>query len=186
MSTTLFACTQDKQTPQKLDPITKAYFDFKDGSIYVYTDYSDTNVSMVYTSQGYINTQSNPDIENNEIMTYDWVSTGKPTYTIRCESGGAQFKDRIALITKFNDSIVIGPISFNVGGVFSSGVNSFDSIHQYPTYTIKNQTFNDVVRITPYQNTRYKEIWYAKDIGLVARRETNGKLYFLKRWRLNK
>lgn len=176
------SCSKDKQTPQKLDPITKEYFDFKDGSVYVYTEVSDTNLTYVYTTQGYINTQANPDIENNEIMTYDIVCAGQPVLTMRCESGGAQFKDRIALITRFNDTTVIGPITFNVGGVFSTGVNSFDSVKQHATYTINGQVFNDVVRIKPYQNQKYKEIFYSKNIGLVARRENNGKFYYLKSW----
>ncbi len=186
ISLSVASCSEDKQTPQKLDAITKEYFDYKDGSVYVYTEVSDTNTTIVYTTQGYINTQSNPDIENNEILTYDIVSPGQATMTIRCESGGAQFKDRVALITRFNDTTVIGPVAFNVGGVFSSGVNSYDSIKQHPTYTINGQVFNDVVRIKPYQNQRYKEIYYAKNIGLIARQENNGKFYYLKRWNVKR
>ncbi|MCC6818504.1 MAG: hypothetical protein IT245_06420 [Bacteroidia bacterium] len=186
LSLMYYSCSKDKQTPQKLDESTKEYFDVKDGSKYIFTEVSDTNITLEYTSQGYINTQSNPDIENNEILTYDLICSGQPSLTMRAESGGAQFKDRIAIITRFNDTTVIGPVCFNLGGVFSTGVNSFDSIKQHLTYTINGQVFEDVVRIKPYQNSRYKEIFFAKKIGLIARKEVSGKFYYIKRWRINK
>lgn len=186
MTILTISCSQDKQTPQKLDQTTKDYFDVKDGSIYVFTEVSDTNISHVYVSQGYINTQANPDIENNEIMTYDLVCAGQAKFSIRAESGGAQFKDRVALITNLNDTLTIGPICFNLGGVFSSGVNSYDTIKQYPTYTINGQVFNDVVVVKPYQNTKYKEVYYANKIGLIAMREKSGKVKYVKRHRIIK
>lgn len=182
----MISCSPDKQTKQSLDPTTKEYFEVKNGSIFVFTDSADTTQSIVYTSQNYINTQSNPDIENNEIMVYELVSPGKPKYSIRSESGGAQFKDRIALVTNSNDSNTIGPITYNLGGVFSTGINSYDSVFQYPTYTIKGITFNDVVRLKAFQNPRYYEIYYAKNIGLIARKEKNNKFYFVKRHRVIK
>lgn len=182
----VFSCTPDKQTPQKLDPVTKDYFEVKNGSIYVFTEVGDTNITQVYTSQNYINTQANPDIENNEILVYDLVSSGNPTFTVRCESGGAQFKDRIALITTHKDTTVIGPITYNVGGTFSTGVNSGDSVFKYNKYVINGVEFDTVVRVKPLVNARYKEIFYAKRIGLIARRETNNKFYYIKRHRIIK
>ncbi len=182
----VFSCTPDKQTPQKLDPITKEYFEVKNGSIYVFTEVSDTNITQVYTSQNYINTQANPDIENNEIMVYDLVSSGLPKFTVRSESGGAQFKDRIALITIDNDTTFIGPITYNVGGTFSTGVNSGDSVFKYNKYVINGQSFDSVVRVKPIANPRYKEVFYAKRIGLIARKEKNNKFYYVKRHRIIK
>jgi hypothetical protein len=180
------SCGSDKQTAQKLDSTTKDYFEVKNGSIYVFTEVGDTTINSVYTSESYINTQANPDIENNEIMTYNLVSSGNPTYTIRCESGGAQFKDRIALITQKNDTLVIGPIVFNLGGTFTTGINSYDSAIFYPSYTINGRVFSNVVRVKPYQNTKYLEVFYAKNIGLIGRREKNNKFYYLKRERIIK
>lgn len=184
----LFAsCGTDKQAPQKLDATTKAYFEVQNGSIYVFTETGDTSISIVYTSENYINTQANPDIENNEIMTYSLVSANKATYSIRCESGGAQFKDRIALITQQNDSTIIGPVVFNSGGNFSTGVNNTaDSAVYYPTYTINGRVFNDVVRVKPRTNIKYIEVFYAKNIGLIGRKEKNNKFYYLKRERIIK
>jgi len=183
----LCACGTDKQTPQKLDQTTKDYFEVKDGSIYVFTEVGDTSISTVFTSQGYINTQANTDIENNEILTYSLVSPGKATYSIRCESGGAQFKDRIALITQQNDCTIIGPVVFNSGGNFSTGVNNIiDSAVYYLTYTINGRVFNDVVRVKPKNNIRYVEVFYAKNIGLIGRKEKNNKFYYLKRERIIK
>ncbi len=183
----LVACGSDKQTAQKLDPTTKDYFEVKNGSIYVFSEVGDTSISSVYTSEGYINTQANTDIENNEILTYSLVSAGKATYSIRCESGGAQFKDRIALITMQNDSTIIGPVVFNSGGNFSTGVNNIvDSAVYYPTYTINGRVFNDVVRVKPKNNIKYIEVFYAKNIGLIGRKEKNNKFYYLKRERIIK
>ncbi len=182
----LMACGSDKQTAQKLDTTTKEYFEVKNGSIYVFSEVGDTSISNVYTSESYINSQANPDIENNEIMTYNLVSSGNATYTVRCESGGAQFKDRIALITQKNDTLVVGPIVFNLGGTFTTGINSYDSAVFYPTYTINGRVFNNVVRVKPYQNIKYIEVFYAKNIGLIGRREKNNKFYYLKRERIIK
>lgn len=187
ISTFVFTSCKDRtQNVQKLDESTRAYFEVKNDSKYVFTELSDTNISITYTSKNYINNTANQDIENNEIMSYEMEANGFPVLTFRSESGGLQFKDRIAMLTKINDSMVIGPVMFNLGGVFSAGFNSGDSITQYATYNLNGYVYNDVVRVKPYSNLLYKEVFFAKNIGLIGRKEKNGKFYYLKRYTINK
>lgn len=182
----LFSCDDKPKDVQQLDASTKAYFDFKNDSKYTFAEISDSTTDIVYTIKNYVNNTANPDLENNEIISYDMVSDGLPTLNIRAESGGLQFKDRIALLTKYNDTTVIGPIVFNLNENFSVGVNSGDSAVRYSTYTLGGRTYNDVVRVKPLTNYFYKEVFYAKNIGLIGRRDKNGKVYFLKSYSVNK
>jgi hypothetical protein len=179
------ACNKKNPNVQTLDESTKAYFGIKDNSTFVFTEVSDTNISIEYRSKNYINSLSNPDIENNEIMSYDLEATGMPLISIRSESGGLQYKDRVAMISKYNDTTVIGPVVFNLANTFSVAFNSGDSVFQYGTFNINGMNFNDVVRIKPKKNTLYSEIYYAKNIGLIGRKEKSGKFYYVKRYSVN-
>lgn len=180
------SCKPTDQVKQVLDPSSKDYFEVKNGSTYTFTDISDTTISIKYTSENYLNNQSNPDIENNEIMSYDLVSSGQPKISIRTEAGGSTYKDRIAMITNRNDTNYVGPIIFNLGGTFSKIQNSSDSVIQHPFYTINNRTYSDVVRIVLGGNNLYKEVYYAKNIGLIGKKERNGKFYYVKSYSVNK
>jgi hypothetical protein len=177
-----FSCQPQDQQQQDLDSSTKAYFEVKNNSKFIFTELSDTNLSIEYTSSNYTNGRSNPDIENTEILFYDLNASNQATLTMRCQSGGTQFKDQIALITKKNDSSVIGPIVFNLGGEFAPSLGSGDSVFQYPTYQINATIYEDVVRVKLYNNIKYKEIYFAKNIGLVIRKEKNNKTYYVKRY----
>ncbi|MES2619191.1 MAG: hypothetical protein V4613_15040 [Bacteroidota bacterium] len=180
------SCKPTDQVKQVLDPSSKDYFEVKNGSTYTFTEISDTTISINYTSENYLNNQSNPDIENNEIMSYDLVSNGHPKISIRTEAGGSTYKDRIAMITNRNDTNYVGPIIFNLGGTFSKIQNSRDTVFQYPSYTINNRTFTDVIRIVLYGNNLYLEVFYAKNIGLIGRKERAGKFYYVKKYSVNK
>lgn len=182
ISTFLFACNTKEQAKQSLNENTKAYFSIKDGSRYTFTNVADSNVNMEYTTSGYFNNQSNPDIENSEVLGYDLNSSGQDMMTVRCETGGAQFKDRIALITKRNDVNYAGPIIFNINGYFSAIENSSDSVFQLSSYTINGIVFTDVLRITMKTNPIYAEICYAKNLGLIAKKEKGGPLMFVKKY----
>lgn len=179
------SCKPQDQQQHDLDPSSKAYFEIKNNSKFIFTEISDTNISIEYNSGNFNNNRANPDIENSEIMFYELTSPGQPKFTVRCQSGGTQFKDQIALVTNFNDSTVIGPVFFNLGGSFGPGQNSGDSVFQYANYTIGSAVYTDVIRIKLLNNIRYHEVFFAKTIGLIARKEKSGKFYYVKRYRLS-
>lgn len=178
------SCKPQDQQQHDLDSYTKAYFEIKNNSKFVFTEASDTNVNILYTASNFTTGRANPDIENSEIMFYDLTANNQASFTIRCQSGGTQFKDQIAMLTKQNDSTVIGPIIFNLGGAFSPGAGSGDSVFQYPSYKINETTFTDVVRVKLYNNIKYKEIFFAKNLGLIIRKEKNNKIFYVKRYSL--
>lgn len=178
-------CKPTSQAANKLDESTKQFFEQKNGASYTFTNYYDTAMSFQYTVNNYVNNQANPDIENNEIISYDLTSPGKETITIRCESGGTTYKDRIAMLTKINDTIVVGPIIFNLAGQFSPSSGNYDSVFQYPTYSINGKVFEDVIRIKLHNHIKYKEIFYSKYIGLIRRDLKDGNIYYLKKYKSN-
>jgi hypothetical protein len=183
------ACKPKEQAKHSLGSSTKEYFDVKNDSRYVFTELSDTNISINYTSKNYVNNQANPDIENSEIMVYDLDGgAGQPVFTVRCESGGSEFKDRIALLANIDGQLSIASVLFNQGGNFSVTNGNGDSVFVHPTYTIKDQIFSDVIRIklSP-SHPMYREILFAKNIGLIARIEKKENRYFyLKRYKINR
>lgn len=186
ISVMIFACNTKKQATQSLDAVTKDYFEVKDGSTYTFANVNDSNMETVYTSSEFFNNQSNPDIENSEVLGYTLKAAGMKTISMRCETGGAQFKDRIALITNRNDTNFAGPIIFYVNGNFSPIQNYTDSVYQLPTVTINNRTFKDVVKVVSKQNLIYTEVYYAKYIGLIAKKERDGTFMYVKKYKVNK
>ncbi len=186
LSAVFYSCKPQDQQKHSLDPNTKAYFDIKNGSKYTFTQPGDTNLVYIYTTSNYNNSQSNPDIENSEILSYDLNSPGKPKITIRAESGGTQFRDRIAVVTNRNDSNFVGPIVFNLDGTFSTITNSGDTVFTYLNYMINGKSFNDVVRVKLYNTEIYREVFFAKNIGLIARKDRDGILYYAKRYSIIK
>ncbi len=181
----LFSCKPKEQAKHSLHQSTKDFFGVKDQSKYVFTEVGDTNVSILYTSKNFVNSQANPDIENSEIMIYDLDGgAGQPAFTVRCESGGSEFKDRIALLSIIDGKTSIAAVVFNQAGNFTTANSAGDSAIFHPTYTINNQVFNDVVRVKLNPaNPLYSEIYYAKHIGLIARREKkDNKFFYVKRY----
>jgi hypothetical protein len=185
----LFSCKPKEQAKHSLNGSTKEYFEVKDQSQYVFADYSDTTITVSYTTKNYFNSQANPDIENSEILFYDLdAGAGKTYFTVRCESGGSEFRDRIALVANNNGNISIAAILFNQGGNFTTSNGSGDSVLLYPTYTIKNRTYSDVIRVklNP-SNPDYRETLFAKHIGLIGYMEKkDNKYFFLKSYQINK
>jgi hypothetical protein len=120
------------------------------------------------------------------VLGYNLKANGMKSITLRCETGGAQFKDRIALITNRNDTNFAGPIIFNLTGTFSAIQSYTDSVYQYPVYTINNKEFKDVVKVVSKQNPIYTEVYYAKYIGLIAKREKDGSFMYVKKYKVNK
>jgi hypothetical protein len=185
----LFSCKPKEQEKHSLHETTKDYFLVRDQSKYFFTEFNDTNQTILYSSKNFINSQANPDIENSEIMVYDLeASAGKPKFTVRCESGGSEFKDRIALLTNIDGNISIAAVFFNQGGNFSISNGSGDSIFTHSSYLIKDKLFTDVVRVklNP-SHPLYTELFFAKQIGFIGRKEKkDDKFYYVKQHSINK
>jgi hypothetical protein len=182
--TIFVSCKPKDQEKNNLHQTTKDYFEVRDGSTFIFTEKSDTNISIPYVSSNFLNSSSNPDIENSEFLIYDLKSDGQVSFNIRAQAGGSEYNDQIALVSTVNDSIFIGPVLFNVGGFFKGGMNSGDSVFQLPNYSLNNQMFTDVIRVKLYNKMRYKEVYFAKNLGLIGRLDKNDKLYYVKRYSL--
>lgn len=180
----IFACKPKNQAANKLSQRSKEFFEIKNGSEFIFGVTADTGYTLKYTSSNFINNQANTDIENNEIMTYDLTAFGFPTFTIRSEAGGAQYKDRIAVLTKINDTLTVGPVLFNVNGTFEPQPGTYDSVFQYPTYTIGSKTFNSVLRVKMSNHLKYKQMFFAKTLGIIAYTNKQDLTYFVKRYSL--
>ncbi len=185
----MFSCKPKEQTKHSLHESTKEYFLVRDQSKYHFTEANDTSQTITYTSKNFINNQANPDIENSEIMVYDLdAGAGKTVFTVRCESGGSEFKDRIALLANNSGSISIAAVFFNQGGNFSAANGSGDSIFFHSNYLLNDKLFNDVVRVklNP-SHPAYTELYFAKNTGFIGRKEKkDDKFYYAKRYSVNK
>ena len=180
----IFACKPKNQAANKLSESSKEFFEIKNGSEFIFGLTSDTGYSLKYTSSNFINNQANPDIENNEIMTYDLTLNNFPTFTVRTEAGGTQYKDRIAILTKFKDTLTVGPVLFNLNGNFEPQPGTFDSVFQYPTYTIGTRTYNNVLRVKMSNHAKYKQMVFAKKLGIISYTNKQDLTYFVKNYSL--
>ncbi len=178
------ACKPKNQAANKLSQSSKEFFEIRNGSEFIFGITADTGYTLKYTSSNFINNQANADIENNEIMTYDLTAVNFPTFTIRTEAGGTQYKDRMAVLTKVKDTLTVGPILFNVNGNFEPQPGTYDSVFQYPTYTIGGKTFNSVLRVKMANHTKYKQMFFAKTLGIIAYTNKQDLTYFVKRYSL--
>lgn len=177
------SCKPDEQQESNLDSATKDYFEIRDNYKFIFTESSDTTISIEYTSSGFNNSRANPDIENTEIMFYDLNANVKPKYTIRCQAGGGEFKDQIALVTFYDDSTYIGPVFYNVNGDFVPGQKTGDSVLIHSSYNLNGVVYPDVIRVKMFAHLKYKEAYFAKGLGLIGLRLKNNKLIYVKRYR---
>jgi len=176
----LASCSDNNVDSVPLNQSTKDFFNIKNGSKYQFVSMLDTNTVSAYTVENYNNLFSNPDISNNEIIFYDMKSLNNPTFTIRAEAGNTKFNDRITLLTRKNDSIFVGPICFNTSGTFSAVLDSKDTLTNIASIIFGNTSYTDVIKIAPFNHPLYKEIYYAKGFGLIARKERNDAFYYSK------
>ncbi len=176
----IWSCKPKSQAAQKLDSTSREFFEIPNGTEYVFTDYFDTTKNYIYKIQNFINNQANQDIENNEIMSYDIICNGREKLTLRAESGGAQFMDRIALLIHKNDSIKVGPVFYNLTGILQNPTNPFDSFAHYPVYTINGKVFEGVAKVKTTNNLFFTQLFFAKNIGLIRKDHTDGRIEYVK------
>jgi hypothetical protein len=175
----LHSCKPKEQPKVLLNQSSKDYFSIQNNSIYNYTTLIDTNIQLEFKTANFFTTFSNPDITNNEVISYDLLCNDFPIqFTFKIESGPTQFKDRITVISKRNDSFFLGPFLFNLNGNFELPNGSKDSIYQVPSTKFNNTAFNDVIRIKLFNHPLFNEIYFAKFKGMVAFIDKNGKLHY--------
>ncbi|MDP2176622.1 MAG: hypothetical protein Q8K70_12000 [Bacteroidota bacterium] len=175
----LHACKPKELSKVFLSDSSKDYFSIQNNSNYTYTSFNDTNIQVNFKVSNFYTTFSNPDITNNEFITYDLTSNEFPIkFTFKIESGPTQFKDRITLISKKNDSLFIGPSLFNLNGNFDLSKNSKDSLSILPAKKFNNTTYDDVIRIKLFEHPMFNEIYYAKFKGLIAFSDKKGIIYY--------
>lgn len=165
----LYSCKPKDQIKVFLNQSSKDYFSIQNNSSYNYVTLNDTNIQLEFKTSNFLTTFSNPDITNNEVISYDILSNEFPIkFTLKIESGPTQFKDRIALISNKNDSFFLGPFFFNLNSNFELPNNSKDSIFIIPSVTFNNTKFNDVIRIKLFDHALFNEIYFSKFKGMVA------------------
>jgi hypothetical protein len=176
------ACNDYEKEKTLLNSSTKDFFTVKDNSTYLYVDAEDTSKTNQYTVKNFFNKFSNPDYTNNEIMYYEIMpEDNSPSFIMRIEAGSILYSDRITLMTIKNDSTFFGPLFINTAGEFEVYQSLNDSLFLYSTYQFGNTTYENVLRLKIFENSLYKEVFFAKSMGMIARIEKNGKLYYSKK-----
>lgn len=183
----LFNACNDSTIPQvSINEVPKKFFNIQNGSQFTFVNANDTNKDLNYQSANYFNAFTNPDISNNEVLSYELNSSTEPiSYLIRIEAGGSSttpYNDRVSFIQKSNDTLSIGALMFYSNAQFIAPLETRDSVHFFNTRTIGNRQFQSVLRVKLFSNPKFNEVYFADGIGLVGYIRKNGSLVYLKKY----
>lgn len=161
-----------------LDPSIKAFFNYNDGSRWNYVLESDTNVKEVVTVQGHKEGKMVWDAFTQEFFDYDLVSDRDSSLKLRAIADENNVC-RAALLVK--DTSYKQVVSWYYTGGFYSGANgNQDTLDMRNQVTINGINYSNVLVISPASNPYYRKLYFAKNIGIIRKELTGGKVYTLR------
>ena len=160
---------EKEQIKSITNPLLKAYFgSFNEGSTWIYED-------------------SASNVENVDVKLY---KDQEPNLSILLNSSE---NNVIQLTTSFDESTITyykSPLQ----AVITHRVSAIDSaikvtqdpsairvrVDLLPTYTVKGVVYNDVIHTTDYNDPYYRELYFAKNVGIIEKLTVNNKRFSLK------
>ena len=174
----LTSCKEDGKDTVDLFEGTESYLKFNNGSTWTYALKSNTsfkeNVTCTESSSGY----SDPGSKNLEFFIYTLNSDVNDKVIVRAEAGAIERIDRIVFINYLSKGDPFySPILWNAGQVFTMGAG--DTIEYLNSYTVSSDTYNDVYRIVPKVKDVFKQMYIAKNIGIIEKTYANDSTFVL-------
>ncbi len=177
------SCETNPQKSVPLNQLTIDYFQFKNGSEWIYELVSDTNIKERVVAADFTSGKNRFDEVEISFFKYNLVSDKNFSIMVRAESGMKDPVDQVAFVTS-DPFLTYGPILWSdASGVSVGGTDSFrfdESVR------IGGVEYNKVIRIAFANHPVYKNISMSKELGIVQKQYRNGKTFRLRQYKLNR
>lgn len=181
MLAALNSCQREPQRTVPLNQLTIDFFQFKNGSEWIYELVSDTNVRERVVAADFTSGKNRFDEVEISFFKYNLVSDRNFTIMVRAESGMKDPVNQVAFVTK-DSFLSYGPILWSdASGVTVGGSDTF---RYDESVRIGGMEFNKVIRIGFANHPVYKNISMSKELGIVQKQYRNGKIYRLRQYKI--
>jgi hypothetical protein len=165
-----------------LDGYFRSYFEFKDGSTWNYYLNNDTNVRETVVLSNYVAGVMLWEDMEQEFFTYTLNSSIDSQMIVRT-AATPDNTGRWALLYNQNNFRQIAELYYNtnqIGGV--QGNN--DTVSYLSSFNVGDVVFNDVIRLQSNRKRVLKELYFAKNVGVIRRDYVDGRIFLLKSYSL--
>jgi hypothetical protein len=165
-----------------LDGYFGSYFEFKDGSTWNYYLNNDTNVRETVVLSNYVAGVMLWEDMEQEFFTYTLNSSIDSQMIVRT-AATPDNTGRWALLYNQNNFRQIAELYYNtnqIGGV--QGNN--DTVSYLSSFNVGDVVFNDVIRLQSNRKRVLKELYFAKNVGVIRRDYVDGRIFLLKSYSL--
>ena len=172
------SCDDDGKDSVNLYDITKDYFSFSNGSTWKYELEGNSSIVESVVSERFSNGFSDHGSKELEFFIYDMISSSQDKIVMRAEAGALDPIDRIVFINFLkNNEVIFSPILWNSGIDFSMEVG--DDIEYLNSFEVNSETFKDVYHIQPKDTNVFRELYVARNVGVIKKTYANDSTYIL-------
>lgn len=157
-------------------PNTMDYFSYKNNAKWVYKLSIDKSYDTV-TSANYASGFADRAEGEAQVLSNTLNGQLHERMVIRAEAIPTQNSDRIAILTMVNGLFVQGPVLINVGGTLNAENGSTAEI--LTTLNVNGTVYSDVLEVTLKAHTIYKQLWFARNVGIIKKSYLNDDTYNL-------
>lgn len=177
-----------------MDPVFKSYFNFSNGSSWVYVLLSDTNTKENLTAvqrQEGVKEQEGLN-KFNEFFEYLLKSDKETMLQVRALADEKQTSFAAFHVWTKNTSGTGADSMFRLGADVMYGDGKFvpmytrnDEVKMHDQLVIDGKVYKDILEIKLAQSFYYTRLIFQKNVGLLRRELKDGKIYQLKNYKLN-
>lgn len=172
------SCDEKEKDTVNLYGPTKEYFSFKEGSTWEYEYENNSSIVESVVSEKFSEGYSEHGSSRLEFFIYDLISSSSNKIVVRAEAGGLDPIDRIVLINYLkNSNVVYTPVLWNTGIEFS--VEAGDKIEFLNSFMVNSKSYSDVYHIEPKASEVFKELYVAKNVGIIQKTYENDSTFIL-------
>ncbi|MBL7812522.1 MAG: hypothetical protein JNL57_09895 [Bacteroidetes bacterium] len=162
----------------RLDPGFTSYFRYGNGSTWTYTLASDTQVKETVQMNGFQQGKMNWDGFDQEFFSYELITDNGSKELVRAVATEGQTA-RWALLIWDTSYRQAAEMYYTTAG-FAGVSGQMDTLNFYSQYIAGDRNYTDVVELKLKNKRYYKALYFARNVGIIRKDQSNGKTWFLK------
>jgi hypothetical protein len=178
------ACNPNTIRKIPLHDLTVKFVEFGNGSEWNYVLEGDTVVKENVKAEGYVQGKNVYDEVENSFIVYDLKSNLNQHIQVRAESGLKDPIDRVVFVTNDNTEFVYGPVFWCNGAEFIG--NAVDTLTMHSSFMVGDLSYPNVLHLKLKNNPVYRSIAISREIGIVRKEYSDGKVFLLTSYRVTK
>lgn len=166
----------------KMDAAVRSYFQYKEGSKWEYVLESDSNVRETTTVVNYLEGKMVWDAFDQEFFEYNLSSTRDSSLKLRAIADDKELS-RASLIVKDTSYKLALQWTF-AGGIYAAVSGTGDTLKTYSSKMVRGISYSDVMEFIPAKKVFYRNVWFAKNVGIIRKQRLNGEVMLLRSFSL--